>query len=155
VRVLALFGALTVTVVALGGPAFGYFTALSGSGTAAQSTGTLQAVAILAATSGSPSTSLVPGGTADLLLNVKNPNASTVTIIAVSQGGAVSVQGGTGCTGANSGVSLATSTGLSIAVAGGATAQVHVAAGASMSVASISGCQGATFQVPVTVVVSQ
>ncbi len=162
-RFLALACAVTFTFVALGGPAFGYFTALSGSGTAQQSTGTLQGVAILAATTGSPSSSLLPGDSADLLLKVTNPNPTTVTIIAVSQGGGVSVQGGSGCTGdpawpgtlGNSGVSVASSTGLSIPVAGVATAEVHVAAGAAMGVTSYSGCQGASFQVPVTVVVSQ
>ena len=94
---------------------------------------------------------------------MQNPNVAAVTIICVSQGGGVSVPGGSGCTDdpawpgtlGNSGVTIVTTTGLSIAVAGGATATVHVAGAASMGTSSAAGCQGATFQIPVTVKVSQ
>ncbi len=160
-RVATGAGVLAITLGT--GPAFGYFGALGGSGTGSGGTGTLQPLVILSATTGSPSTSLLPGATADLLLNVSNPNTVSVTITSVSQGGGVSVQGGSGCTSdpawpgtlGSSGVSVVSTTGLSIPVAGGATSVIHLPAGASMSTTSVSGCQGATFQVPVTVVVQQ
>lgn len=158
--------AATAAVLSIGigtSPAFGYFTALGGAGAGSAGTGTVQPLVILSATTGSPTTSLTPGASADLLLNVRNPNAVSVTITRVSQGGGVTATGGSGCTSdpgwpgtlGSSGVSVLTSTGLSISVAGGTTAVVHVTSGASMTTASAAGCQGATFQVPVTVVVSQ
>lgn len=154
-------GAL-VTAVVVVGPAVAYFKG-SGSGAGGGATGALQPLTILPATTGSPSSSLLPGGTADLLVNVTNPNAGPVTITAVAQGGGVTVVGGAGCTSdaswpgtlGNSGVSVVTTTGLSVSVAGGATAVVHVNAGAAMSTASVSGCQGASFRIPVTVTVKQ
>ena len=106
---------------------------------------------------------LLPGGTADLLLNVTNPNAVAVTITSVAQGGGVTVSGGSGCssdpawptTTGNSGVAIVTTTGLSISVPAGSSATVHVAGGASMTNSSAAGCQGATFQIPVTVTVTR
>ncbi len=144
------------------GPSFAYF-AVGGLGAAPGATGSLQPLVIQPATTGSPSSSLLPGSTAHLLLNVTNPNPGSVTILSVVQGGGVSVTGGSGCTGdpgwpgslGNSGVSVVSSTGLGIPVAGGATVVVQIPGGAAMSTASAAGCQGATFQIPVTVVVSQ
>ncbi len=158
-------GYLAVAILALGAlaaPAFGYFVA-GGSGLGSHGTGTLQPPTILPATVGAPATSLLPGTSADLLVTVSNPNPGPVTLVSVAQGGGVTVQGGTGCTDdpswpgtlGNSGVSLPTASALSIPVAGGATVTVHLAAGASMSTASAPGCQGASFQIPVTVVVQQ
>ncbi|MFN8194811.1 MAG: hypothetical protein U0R80_11090 [Nocardioidaceae bacterium] len=157
-----MLAAALVTGGVVTAPAFAYFTA-TGSGSASGATGALQPLTILSATTGSPSSGLQPGGTGDLLLNVTNPNSSAVTITGVSQGGGVTVVGGSGCTSdsawpttlGNSGVTVATTTGLSVVVAGGATATVHVSSGAAMSTSSVSGCQGASFRVPVTVVVSQ
>lgn len=162
-RALYTAGTSVLAVGLVTGPAFGYFTALVGAGPGTATTGSLQPLAILSAVTGSPSTSLMPGTSADLLLNVTNPNPAPVTIVSVSQGGGVSVQGGAGCTSdpawpgtsGNSGVSVASLTALSIPVAGGATSVVHVPAGALMSTASASGCQGASFRIPVTVTVRQ
>jgi hypothetical protein len=150
------------TLLCLAGPSFAYFT-VGGGGTGPGATGSLQPLVIQLATTGSPSSSLLPGSTADLLLNLTNPNPVPVTLISVTQGGGVTVQGGSGCTSdpgwpgtlGNSGVSAVTSTGLSIPVAAGATVVVHLPAGAAMGTSSASGCQGATFQIPVTVVVRQ
>lgn len=158
---LATTGAATAALLATA-PVFAFYT-VAGSGSSAGSTGTLQPLSVQAATVGSPSSSLLPGATADLLLNVTNPNAVAVTITAVAQGGSVTVQGGSGCTSdpawpttvGNSGVSVTTTTGLSISVAAGATVPVHVSGAAAMSTDSGSGCQGATFQVPVTVTVAK
>ena len=159
--VLTATGAAT-TALLVAGPVFAFYTA-AGSGSSAGATGTLQPLSVQAATVGSPASSLLPGGTADLLLNVTNPNATAVTITGVAQGGGVTVSGGSGCTSdpswpttpGNSGVSIATTTGLSITVAGGASDTVHVGGAASMTTASASGCQGATFQIPITVTVTR
>ena len=144
------------------GPSFAYF-AVGGLGAAPGATGSLQPLVIQPATTGSPSSSLLPGSTSHLLLNVTNPNPGSVTILSVVQGGGVTVTGGSGCTGdpawpgtlGSSGVTVVSSTGLGIPVAGGATVVVQIPGGAAMSTASAAGCQGATFQIPVPVVVSQ
>lgn len=155
-------GALVVVgTVALGlvaGPAFAYFTA-GGVGAGAGSTTTLQPLAVSSAV---PASSLLPGTTADLSLTVHNPNGASLTITGLSQAGGVTVSGGSGCTGdpswpgslGTSGVVVPTLSGLGIVVGGGATVTVHLA-GASMSTASATGCQGASFQIPVAVAVQQ
>ncbi len=127
----------------------------SGSGSGAATVGTASPVTVQAVTSGTPMSSLVPGGSADLLVQVSNPNSFAVTIVAIAPNGPVSsVVGGNGCTVANSGVSVPTQTGLSIAVGPG-TQVVHIAGGATMSTSSFSGCQGASFQVPAALTVQR
>lgn len=153
---LALALSVVVTVVAAV-PAFAYFST-SGTGAGTAESAELSALTILPA-SASPSTALLPGTTADLVLSVTNPNQMPLTIVAVSQGGGVSVVGGSGCTAdsawpttlGNSGVSIPSVTGLNISVPGGATQVIHLAAAASMTTASAAGCEGATFQIPITV----
>jgi hypothetical protein len=164
-----VFGAAAALAIGLGagaGSAYAYFTS-AGSGTSAASVGTTQQVTLVAATSGSALSTLIPGGTADLRVQLNNPNSFSVTIVGISQNGPVTVVGGTGCTSdsgtwpsltlGNSGVSVPTQTGLSITVAAGPITNVvvHVANGASMNTSSASGCQGATFQIPVTITVQR
>ena len=77
VAVLCFVGTLV-----LGGTAWAYFTS-SGSGHGQGSAGTMSTVT-LNATAGSPSTPLYPGGTADVSLEVNNPNAYAVTLRSVT-----------------------------------------------------------------------
>ena len=154
-------------VVALGlgtGHSYAYFSAQGGSGAATGATSTVLPLVIRSATTGSLASSLLPGGTADLIVSARNPNAVPVTIIKVAQGGGVTVSGGTaGCTSdpdwpgilGSSGVSVATTDGLSVAVGAGATVTFHLASAAVMALTSASGCQGATFRIPVTVTVQR
>jgi hypothetical protein len=157
-RRAAIVSAGVVGLGLVAGPALAYFSA-GGIGAASAATTTLQPVTVSSAV---PSSSLLPGTTADLSLTVHNPNSTAVTVTGVSQAGPVSVTGGSGCTNdpgwpgapGSSGVTV-TATPLSIAVAAGATVTVHVPAGASMSSTSATGCQGASFQIPVAVAVRQ
>jgi predicted ribosomally synthesized peptide with SipW-like signal peptide len=148
---------LAAIVVAglIAGGAFAYFHA-SGSGSGAATDGSLQAVTVQAVASGSPNSTLVPGGTADLIVQVQNPNsiAVRITSIAQNESGTPVVMGGNGCTPANDGVTVTTETGLSISVAPG-TQVVDIAGAASMALSSASGCQGASFDLPVTLTVQQ
>ena len=154
---LILAGAAALGLVA--GPAFAYFTA-AGAGAGSAGTTTLQPVTVSSVV---PSSSLLPGSTADLSLTVHNPNSGPVTILSVAQSGGVTVTGGgSGCTSdstgpgsGTSGVSVPTASGLSVVVAGGATVPVTILQGVAMSVASAAGCQGASFQIPVAVAVQQ
>ena len=152
-RAPLLLGAVIALVVGLGaGAAYAFFTS-SGSGSGAASVGTAQSVTVIAA-SGTVSSKLIPGISADLLVELDNPNSYSVTITGIAQNGSVTPVGGSGtCT--TTGVSVPTQTGLSITVASGTNILVHIPNGASMSTASDSGCQGAAFQIPVTITVQK
>ncbi len=154
-KLLLILASVMALTGAVAGGAYAYWTA-HGSGNGIASAGTPLNVTVDAA-SGTPSSLLVPGGSADLLVKLDNPNAYSVTIVGISQnlGGTVSVTGGTGCTAANSGVTVPTSAGLNVTVATGTGVVVHIPNGASMSTSSASGCQGASFQIPMTVTVQR
>lgn len=147
--------AATALLLALGGRmAVAYWTS-PGAGSGASNAGAVQAVTVLAAT-GSPASSLIPGGTADLRLTVDNPNSVSVRIVGVApSGGTVTVLGGTGCTPSNAGVSVPTTSGLDVAVAAGGSVGVNLPGAVAMTAATPNGCQGASFQIPVTVTVQR
>jgi hypothetical protein len=145
----------SVVALALGlsaGAAYGYFTS-HGSGTGAASDGTMQVVTVAAITSETPNTPLLPGSTGEVIVKVDNPNAFQVHLVSVVPDGTISVTGGSGCTLANSGVSFTSQTLLSIPIPASMTTLVRLPGAASMTSASVSGCQGATFNVPVTITV--
>ena len=93
---------------------------------------------------------LYPGITnANLYLVVTNPNPFPVTITAVSGNGTITPDAGhaSGCV--TTGVTFTNQTGLSQVVAASGNTSFTVG-GVSMSTSSDTGCQGATFTVPVT-----
>jgi hypothetical protein len=150
-----LVAAIAVLVVILlgAGGAYAYFTS-TGSGTGHGRAGTLQAVTVAAVT-GTPTTPLLPGSSGDVILNVNNPNAFAVKLVSVTGGpAAITVSGGSGCTLANSGVTFNNQTSLSITIpASNSSFAVDLPGAASMSTSSVSGCQAATFNIPVTITV--
>lgn len=151
-RTLMLASAVVLALGLVAGGAYGYWHA-AGSGSSTVTLGAMQSVTVVAA-SGTPASNLVPGGTADLVVTVNNANSVPVNIVGIGQGtGSVSVVGGTGCT--TTGVSVPSRTGLSLAVAAGNNVTVHIPNGAAMSTSSDSGCQGASFQIPVTLTVQR
>jgi hypothetical protein len=152
-KLFLVLASVMVLSGAVAGGAYAYWTA-HGSGSGTASVGTPLNVTVGAA-SGTTSSLLVPGGSADLLVKLDNPNAYSVTIVGISQSGTVSVTGGTGCTAANAGVTVPTQAALNVSVATGTGVVVHIPNGASMSTSSASGCQGASFQIPVTVTVQR
>jgi hypothetical protein len=142
--VVALVGGLGA------GTAYGFFSG-SGSGSNVATIGSAGSVTVEAAT-GTPSSDLFPGGTADLTLTLDNPNSYPVTITGISQNGTVTASGGVG-TCSTTGVLAPTQTGLAITVAKDSVVVVNIPDGASMDADSDSGCQGASFEVPVTITV--
>jgi hypothetical protein len=154
-KLLIAFAAAMALTGALAGGAYAYWTA-HGTGSGTASVGAPLSVTVQAA-SGTPSSALLPSGTADLLVQVTNPNAYPVTIVGVSQNlsETVSVSGGTGCTAANAGVAVPTQVGLTVSIAPGPSVVVHIPSGASMTAGSAGGCQGASFQIPVTLTVQR
>lgn len=143
--------ATTLGVGACAGTAYAVFTATA-SASSQSAVSTLKAVLVLPAT-GASTMPLYPGQSAPLRLTLTNPNPSAVTITDVSQSGTVTVVGGSGCTSANSGVSVPTQSSLDIQLAPG-THSFTLATGASMATTSYTGCQGASFRVPLAVRVS-
>jgi hypothetical protein len=155
-RLLVLVLAATVALVVSlsGGVADAYWTS-SGSGTGSGATGTLQPVTVAAFVGGdSPSSNLYPGGSADVILRVSNPNAYAVTLVSVSGNGTITHDGGhAGCT--TTGVTFTNQTGLSTTIGASGTTLVHLSTAATMAGTSSNGCQGATFSIPVSITVQK
>jgi hypothetical protein len=149
----ALFFLAVIALIGLGaGVAYAYFTS-SGSRSGSGSTGTLQNITV-AATTGTPSTPLRPGGSGDVTLQVTNTNSYAVTLVSVTGAGSVTADHGhPGCT--TTGVTFASQSSLSISITANGTTQVDLPSAASMSAASSAGCQGATFSIPVTITVQK
>jgi hypothetical protein len=152
-RIPLLVGAVVALVVGLGaGSAFAYF-ARPMHDHGAAGAGMARSVTVMQST-GTVATTLYPGGSADLLVQIDNPNNFPVTIVSVTGSGSVTSSGGIGnCT--TTGVTVPAQKGLSIAVAPGSDVAVHIPDGVSMGPTSSSGCQGATFNVPVALTVQQ
>ncbi len=137
---------------ALAGAAFAAFVGFgttSGTGSVAS----LSSITISSATV-TPSSALLPGATSDATFELNNPNSVAVTIVAVSQNGDISVSGGSDCNATNAHVSFSDQSSLSIVVPAGATNYaVDLPAALSMTSDAASGCQAATFNVPIFVTV--
>ena len=136
-------------VLGLGaGSAFGYFTS-SGAGHGSASTATL--LPALGA-HGVPTTRLVPGGTADVAVEVTNPNTFAVTVVSATAGGVVTVDAGhPTCTPAS--VSFTNPGGLTVMIPASTTQALSFAGAASMSISAPNACQGASFSIPLTLTV--
>jgi len=146
--------AATVALCILGGAgtAYAYWTT-TGIGNGSATNGTMQTVTVDALVAGDTlQTSLVPGGTADVVLRATNPNAHAVTIYGFAANGAVT---------ADAGHSSCTTTGVTftpppaplaqpVIVQANTSILLTLEGAASMSAASLSACQGAQFRVPVT-----
>ncbi|HSK60435.1 MAG TPA: hypothetical protein VK935_15430 [Actinomycetospora sp.] len=95
---------------------------------------------------------LYPDSSGDVKITVNNPNTYPVTLTSVTANGAPTASGGTG-TCSTTGVTLTGgSSGTTIPANGSATLTLTNAV--SMSSASDTGCQNATFTIPVTVVIT-
>jgi hypothetical protein len=160
-RIAAAVTAVVAGLFGLGlGTAYAYWTS-HGAGSGVATIGSAVTVHVQAVASGTPSTKLVPtGGTADLLVQVQNLTSVPVSVVGISQNGSVVPTGspgpGTTCTGANSGVTVPTQTSLAgQTVAGNSTTVLHIPNGAMMGTSSASGCQGMSFDIPITLTVHQ
>jgi hypothetical protein len=100
-----------------------------------------------------PTSALIPGGTADVIVRINNPNSYSVTLTGISANGSITAAGGIGtCT--TTGVSTTFPSSPALVVAPGSHL-IHLASSVSMSDAAQSGCQGATFEIPVSVTFSK
>lgn len=151
---LARTAAATVALCVLGGAGSAYaYWASTGLGSGSAANGTMQTVIVDALIAGdTPQNSLVPGGTADVILRATNPNPHAVTIYGVAANGAVTADAGhAACT-----ITGVTFTPPPVPLSPPLTIQPNssilltLQGAASMSAASLSACQGAQFRVPVT-----
>lgn len=155
VRAPLLFGAVLAIILGVGaGAAWGYFTT-QGSGSAAATVGHVTAVTVLSASGTTATPKLQPGSHGDLKFNVTNPNSYTVTIVHIIQKtGAVGVSNSKGtCTGTRADISVPAKT-VSYTIPTG-THAITIVTGAYMGTTSPTGCQGATFSIPVTLTVER
>jgi hypothetical protein len=121
---------------------------LGGSGNGAAKATTASNITLADATAFTTA-DLYPGATGNLKLRATNPNPFPVRITAVSANGTITSDKGAACD-ASTGVTFSNQTGLTLDLAGGATATLTVSNAVSMSNASDNSCQGAVFMVPVS-----
>lgn len=126
---------------------------VTGSGTGSATAGVAQPVDVTVAVS---SGTLHPGASLWVIPTFTNPNAFPVTVTGVTPG-PVTVSGAAGCTADTSGVSFKALTGpwtvpARTASGNGTLAGPAVVDGVTMSTASDTACQGATFTAKLTVV---
>lgn len=149
VRAAALAGLLAA---AGAGTAYAYWNT-AGAGTGSAAAATMQAVTVDALVAGdNPKSTLVPGGTADVVLRLTNPNPYAVQVYSVTANGPATADAAhPGCT--TTGVSFAGSAApLSPAtfVAANSSTLLTLPGSAAMDTTSLAACQGATFHLPVT-----
>jgi hypothetical protein len=148
-RKLFVLLAVVVALVAGGTLLAAWSTSGSGNGYAKAATGS---ALTLGDASAFTSADLYPGATGAVKLRVTNPNPFPVRITSVTRqtGGTITSDKGAACN-ASTGVTFTDQTGLTLDLAGGATATFTLSGAVSMSNASDNSCQGAIFTIPVDV----
>lgn len=153
VRRVGLRAPAVVAVVGVGvglstGVAAAFWTA-GGSGAGSAAAGSAIPLTTVAATASSSSLLYPNGPAADLTLTVQNPNTYGVSVTGVTGAGAVTASGGIGTCDATGVTLTAPAAGLPFTVPAKGSATVVLTAAAQMSTDSDTGCQAATFTVPV------
>ncbi|MHB8273467.1 MAG: hypothetical protein ACYDC9_01655 [Dermatophilaceae bacterium] len=153
-RRMLLASLLGILALPVGGAAYAYWSG-SGSGAGSGTTGTTVAVTL---SPGTPAASLYPGGQANVVLTVSNPNASPVYIGSLAfdtgqgTGGFAVDAGHSGCAVATLSFTTATNGGAGWTVPGkvGAadgTLSITLTNAVAMGVGAADACQGASFTV--------
>ncbi|CAN5569191.1 hypothetical protein BH20ACT23_BH20ACT23_11560 [soil metagenome] len=145
-RKLSLMGAV-LALFLVGSVVFAAWLVTGNGNGAAQAT----TAASLVVTPGTTTADLYPGSTGAVNLSINNPNPFGVTVTSIAANGAITT-GAPGCT--TTGVTFTAPTVTGQVIAAGATLAVTLPNAAAMSNASVTGCQGATFSVPVSVTAS-
>lgn len=125
----------------------------SGSGANTATTGTMTISA--AALAGEHArTALYPGGTADAIIKVDNPNGQTVHVVAITETG--TAQAGNNCS--PTGITFTAPTSFTdpqFTLPANQSTVLDLAGAVTMDTTSASACQGQTFSLPVTVTVQK
>jgi hypothetical protein len=142
-----------VLSLALGaGTAYAYWTH-AGAGSGSAEAAAMQTVTVDAFVSGdSPQSTLIPGGTADVILRVNNPNSYPVQAYSVAATGPATADAAhPGCT--TTGVTFTGAGGPltpAVTLAANSSTLITLPGAAAMNITSQSACQGATFHLPAT-----
>ncbi len=150
-RALVTVGTVAAALALPSGVAQAYWMA-TGTGTGSATAGALTSLTGLTGTAAATG-ALIPGGTGSLVVAVQNPNTVPITVTAISTGSvSVGVSGAAGiCSATDPAISLITpASGLPFTVPAGGNVTVILADAVAMGAAAQSGCQSATFSVPVT-----
>lgn len=145
-------GIVFLAVATGAGAAYGFWSA-SGTGSGVATTGDMDAVTIESATAGDVTGSpLYPGATGDVVLKVHNPNAFAVHVVNILQveDADITASGGTGSCD-TTGVTYTAPTTVADIAPGYST--ISLTGAVAMDSTSDDGCQGATFEIPVTLTV--
>ncbi|HJP79774.1 MAG TPA: hypothetical protein VJ914_36215 [Pseudonocardiaceae bacterium] len=143
---------VVITSIMGTGVAFAYWNSTgSGTGTATDATMNISAAALAGET---PNSTLYPGGSADAILKVDNPNGYAVQVVSIVSTGAA--QAGNSCspTGVRF-VAPSSFTDPQFTLPADQTTVLHLSGAMSMDTTSASACQGQTFSLPVTVTVKK
>jgi hypothetical protein len=150
--VVLVLTALAVLVAGVSA-AFAYWRSSgTGAGSATAGSMTINVVALQAGDTSGAST-LIPGGSADVLLRVSNPNAFSVHVSAIVANGSIGASNG--CP--TAGISFTRPTDFSagqFTLAPGSNL-VRLSGAIGMTTSVSSACQGATFTIPVSVTVQR
>lgn len=142
--------AAIATVVTAGVAAAWYQSNVRSTGTGSASTAATQTVTLT--TTGAVSTGVYPGGPgADITISVTNPYANLpIALNSIAINGSIGVTGALGtCT--TTGLAIAAPAQLPATVNGGATLSLTLTSVVKMGLTADSGCQGATFTIPLQV----
>ncbi|HEX2902066.1 MAG TPA: hypothetical protein VHO01_01305 [Jatrophihabitans sp.] len=145
-RIAVAGGVATLALVLGTGSAWAYFST-TGHGTGSAGLGQLT-VEVLPA-GGPTGRGLLPGQHGDAVLRIHNPGAVPLTVVSVAAAGAARADNG--C--APTGISFEDQYQLDAVVDPGAQLVLTLPGAVSMSRAAAAACQGAGFQIPVTVTV--
>lgn len=146
----AAAGALVITLAGTGIAAAYFATQGGGAGSAGTGTMTITGEALAGET---PDSVLYPGGTADVLLKLHNPNDYPVRLVTVTAVDAPAAANG--CTPTGVTFTPPPLPDPRFTLAADATTVLHIADGMAMDMTSASACQGQTFTLRVTVTVDR
>ena len=140
---------MTTTVIVMTGVAFVYAAwTTNGSGSGYAKAGSSQALSTVDV-SASTGTTLYPGVSGDVKLQISNPNPYAVRVTAVTGNGTITPDAGhSGCT--TTGVTFTNQSSLTIDIAASSSTTTTLTGAVAMSNASLNACQGATFTIPVS-----
>jgi len=153
-RRLGLVIAVVVALLAAGtATAFAYWRS-TGSGSGSGTTGTMT-ITVTALQGGDTNgqTSLIPGGTGDVLLRVNNPNSYSVQVSAITANGSISASNSCSTSGVTF-TSPASYAAAQFTLTPGSNL-LRLSSALAMNLSVSSACQGATFTIPVAVTVQR
>lgn len=141
-----------LTLLITGGVAWAFWSA-TGQGTGSATTGTMTFNVTAFESGDGNGTTLIPGGTADVIVRVNNPNTFSVHVTSIAANGSVTASNGCTPTGVTFVAPTDYSAGQFTLAPGSSLLDLQGAV--SMSTSSASACQGATFSLPVSVTVQR